>query len=89
MSAFLTSWPFCGLRRMLRAIRRRGSRHVRYDRDPWLFLASDPSVGARDSLVGGMLTWIKAISLICLVCWVVSWLIIGIKERIIGAGPLV
>ena len=37
-------------------------------------------------MLGGVLTWIKAISLICLVCWVVSWLIIGVKERIIGQG---
>ncbi len=52
----------------------------------WLFLASDPSVGTRDSLVGGILIWVKAVSLICLVCWVVSWLIIGVKERIVGQG---
>ena len=45
-----------------------------------------PASASRDSLVGGMLTWIKAISLICLVCWVVSWLIIGVKERIIAQG---
>ena len=52
----------------------------------WVFIASDPSISVRDSILGGVLTWVKAISLICLVCWVVSWLIIGVKERIIGQG---
>src|SRR5262249_42941314 len=52
----------------------------------WVYLASDPGVGVRESLLGGVLTWTKAISLICLVCWVISWLIIGVKERIIGQG---
>ena len=52
----------------------------------WLYLASDSQRRLRDSLVGGLLTWVKAISLICLVCWVVAWLIIGVKERIIGQG---
>ncbi len=51
----------------------------------WLFLASDPSVSSR-GLGGGILTWIKAISLICLICWVVSWLIIGGKERLVAQG---
>ena len=52
----------------------------------WLYLASDTRVGLRDSLVGGVLTWVKAVSLLCLVCWVVAWLIIGVKERLIGQG---
>jgi hypothetical protein len=52
----------------------------------WVYLASDPGVGVRESVLGGVLTWIKAISLICLVCWLISWLIIGVKERIIGQG---
>ena len=52
----------------------------------WLYLASDLRVGVRDSLVGGVLTWFKVISLLCLVCWVAAWLIIGVKERIIGQG---
>ena len=56
----------------------------------WLFLASDPTRRSADeSLVGGILTWVKAMSLICLVCWVVSWLLIGVKERIVAQGPLV
>ena len=41
-----------------------------------------PSSSATDDLVGGLLTWLKAISLICLVCWVVSWLV----DRRQGAG---
>ena len=52
----------------------------------WLFLASDPTSAARESLVGGILTWVKAVSLICLVCWVVAWLLIGVKERIVTQG---
>ena len=43
----------------------------------------------RRILVGGLLTWLKAISLICLVCWVVSWLVIGVKAADRRPGPLV
>jgi hypothetical protein len=51
----------------------------------WFYIASDPGFRSND-LIGGMLTWIKAISLICLICWLISWLVIGIKERVIGQG---
>ena len=37
-------------------------------------------------LFGGVLTWLKAISLVCLVCWVASWLVTGIKQGRIGRG---
>ena len=50
---------------------------------------SDPTISASESLVSGILIWVKAVGLICLVCWVVAWLIIGVKERVVGTGPLV
>jgi hypothetical protein len=88
MSAFLTWWPVFWAQAnnvannpVVPRLSQRAMIAIQ-----WLFLASDPSVGVRDSLLGGALTWIKAIGLICLVCWVVSWLIVGIKERIIAQG---
>ena len=51
----------------------------------WLVLWSDPTMTSND-LTGGMLTWLKAISLVCLVCWVASWLLIGVKQGLIGRG---
>jgi hypothetical protein len=51
----------------------------------WLFLLSDPAVTS-NNLAGGLLTWVKAISLICLVCWVASWLLTGVKQGLIGRG---
>lgn len=51
----------------------------------WFYIASDPNFRSED-LIGNTLTWVKAISLLCLVCWVVSWLVRGIKERVIGQG---
>jgi hypothetical protein len=51
----------------------------------WLFLLSDPGVMSND-LVGGLLTWIKAISLICLVCWICYWLVTGVKQGLVGRG---
>ena len=51
----------------------------------WTYIASDPGF-TDQSLLGGFLTWLKAVSLLCLVGWVVSWLVIGVKERVIGRG---
>jgi hypothetical protein len=51
----------------------------------WTYLASDP--GFTDpSLLGGFLTWLKAVSLLCLVGWLLSWLVTGVKERTVGRG---
>jgi hypothetical protein len=96
MSAFLSSWPLAWAQAGAANAANAATNNplaplARYSPQMiyavlWLFLASDPSVGARDSLVAGILTWIKAISLICLVCWVVSWLIVGVKERLIAQG---
>ena len=92
MSAFFTSWPFVWAQANAATAANAAANPVP-NLSPraivalmWVYLASNPSISVRDSLLGGILTWIKAISLICLVCWVVSWLIIGVKERIIAQG---
>jgi len=51
----------------------------------WLYLSGDPTFTTND-LMGGVLTWLKAMSLLCLVGWVVSWMVIGLKERVVGQG---
>ena len=51
----------------------------------WLFLYGEPAFTI-PGIWGGLLTWIKAISLIGLVGWVGSWLVIAIKERVVGQG---
>ncbi len=51
----------------------------------WLVLWSDPARTSED-LIGGFLTWIKALSLVCLVCWVAAWLLTGVKQGLIGKG---
>jgi ABC-type transport system involved in multi-copper enzyme maturation permease subunit len=51
----------------------------------WLYLSGDPTFTTTD-ILGGVLTWIKALSLLCLLGWIVSWLVIGFKERLIGQG---
>jgi hypothetical protein len=57
----------------------------------WFFLYGEPSytvppVTWIQGLLGGWLTWIKAVSLLCLVGWVGSWLVTAIKERMVGRG---
>ena len=54
----------------------------------WFVLWSDPAVTS-DDLLGGFLTWLKAMSLVCLVCWVAAWLVTGVKQGIDRPGPLV
>jgi hypothetical protein len=51
--------------------------------DPGVTLANEPSL-SRMYLLGGLLFWVKAVSLLCLVGWVLSWAVIGIKERAVG-----
>jgi hypothetical protein len=51
----------------------------------WLYLSGDPTFTTRD-MMGGVLTWLKAISLLCLLGWIVSWLVMGFKERLIARG---
>jgi hypothetical protein len=86
MSGLLTSWPFLWAQANAAANPTMAISPRVFEMVVWVFLASDPTISTRESLLGGILTWIKAVSLICLVCWVVSWLIIGVKERIIAQG---
>jgi hypothetical protein len=51
----------------------------------WLYLSGDPTFTTPD-LMGAVLTWLKALSLICLVVWVLFWLVTGLKERVVGGG---
>src|SRR4051812_14414752 len=51
----------------------------------WLFLYGELQFTAA-GLLGGWLTWIKAISVICLVGWTGSWLVTAIKERYLARG---
>ncbi|MBV8126421.1 MAG: hypothetical protein JO114_02010, partial [Planctomycetaceae bacterium] len=51
----------------------------------WLFLYGEPAFQT-SGLLGGWLTWIKAISLLCFVSWIGSWLIKAIKEGYLGRG---
>jgi hypothetical protein len=51
----------------------------------WLFLASDPWFMTND-LVGGIMTWFKVMGLLCLICWLVSWVVRGINGKVVGRG---
>ncbi len=55
----------------------------------WLYFLGDPTVGSQDTLVGGALTWVKAVSLICLASWLFGWLLSGVKERVVARGQWV
>ncbi len=59
----------------------------------WLYLSGDPGVTlfaepglTRVYLLGQLLFWVKAVSLLCLVGWVGFWAVKGIKERVIGTS---
>ncbi len=45
----------------------------------WLFLYGELAFNA-GGLIGGWMTWIKAISILCLVGWIGSWLVTAVKE---------
>ena len=51
----------------------------------WLFLYGEPGFQT-GGLLGGWLTWIKSISILCLVGWMGSWLVTAIKERYLARG---
>jgi hypothetical protein len=51
----------------------------------WLFLYGDFQFTAR-GLLGGWLTWVKVLSVVCLLGWTGSWLVTAIKERYLGRG---
>jgi hypothetical protein len=51
----------------------------------WLYLLSDPTTTS-DTLTGGIITWLKAMSLICLVCWIGYWIVTGLAHGVVGRG---
>ncbi|MHB1560336.1 MAG: hypothetical protein ACYC61_23035 [Isosphaeraceae bacterium] len=55
----------------------------------WLYFLGDPLVGSQENLLGGALTWIKAVSLICLAAWLFGWMLVGVKERVVARGQWV
>ena len=42
---------------------------------PWLFVFGEPDDHDRPACSGGLITWLKVVSLFCLLGWVVSWLV--------------
>jgi hypothetical protein len=42
---------------------------------------SSASRGTRSPVAGGLITWVKAVGLLCLVAWVGSWIVTALKER--------
>lgn len=46
----------------------------------WLFLFGEPTI-TLPGLMGGLIQWVKVISLFCLLGWVTSWLAAALKER--------
>jgi ABC-type transport system involved in multi-copper enzyme maturation permease subunit len=51
----------------------------------WLFVLGEPAVTQR-GLLGSFIVWLKVVSLICLLSWVVSWLARAFKHRQIAYG---
>ena len=57
----------------------------------WLYLLGEPTATipgytTLQAIVGGLITWVKVISLFCLLGWVVSWLATALKERTVARG---
>jgi ABC-type transport system involved in multi-copper enzyme maturation permease subunit len=46
----------------------------------WLLIFGEPG-DTIPGLLGGLITWVKALGLFCLVAWVSSWVITALKER--------
>ena len=51
----------------------------------WLRVFGDTNITIL-GILGGLITWLKVISLFCLLGWVVSWLATAAKERTVGRG---
>ncbi|HMB07526.1 MAG TPA: hypothetical protein VKP69_27820 [Isosphaeraceae bacterium] len=49
----------------------------------WLLIFGEPAITI-PGLPGGLITWIKVVSLVCLLGWVASWIVGAIKERTIS-----
>jgi hypothetical protein len=47
----------------------------------WLFLLGEPSLSI-PGILGGLLSWLKIVSLLSLIGWMVSWLAAALKERV-------
>jgi hypothetical protein len=52
---------------------------------PWLFVFGEPTY-TLPGLLGGLITWLKAVSLFCLFGWAASWLVAAMKERTVARG---
>ncbi len=57
----------------------------------WLHLLGEPTrtiygTTWTAALLGGLLTWVKVVSLFCLLGWVASWLSTAFKERTVARG---
>lgn len=57
----------------------------------WLYLLGEPTAMIAGytpimAIVGGLITWVKVISLFCLLGWVASWLATALKERTVARG---
>jgi len=51
----------------------------------WLLLLGEPAF-TQPGLLGGLITWVKIISLFCLLGWIVSWVSTALKERTAARG---
>ncbi|AMV39931.1 hypothetical protein [Planctomyces sp. SH-PL62] len=51
----------------------------------WFFLFGEPSLSL-PGLLGGLLTWTKAVGLLSLIGWTGYWVITAVKERVVGVG---
>lgn len=49
----------------------------------WLYLFGEPLI-TTPGFLGALLTWVKVLSLFCLLGWVLSWLSTAIKERVVA-----
>jgi hypothetical protein len=83
MSAFL-SWPILWAQAAAAAPPPEISRALRNTLF-WFFLAGEP-LFTIPGLLGAMLTWLKAVSLLSLLGWLGYWLSTAVRERVVGVG---
>ena len=53
----------------------------------WLYVFGETNITV-PGLLGGLITWMKVVSLFCLLAWIVSWLATAVKERTVARGGL-
>ncbi len=51
----------------------------------WLFVYGEPALTI-PGIIGGLISWLKVISLLCLLGWVASWVTAALKERYVARG---